>query len=187
MKHVAHLYRLTTTTIKFIVVVLLFIFGASNANAQAVGDYGTRYNTGASTNWNTASNWLVCVTAGTWTGATNATATPTNTKTLWIRTGALYAANGTSTCLNLNIESGATLSVGNATMTVSGTTIINGTFNLLSTSGSKTFIGATTVNSGGVWNNSANEAVAFRNGLTNNGTFTAGTGIQYLTLLLLLP
>ena len=52
----------------------LFVFAAfltasMIASGQAVGDYQTRYT--GTINWTTASNWLRCVTAGTWTGATS--------------------------------------------------------------------------------------------------------------------
>jgi MSHA biogenesis protein MshQ len=46
-----------------------------------------------------------------------------------------------------------------------------------STAGTKTFIGLVTIDPGGTWNNTINEGVNFRGGLTVNGSFTAGTGV----------
>lgn len=65
----------------------------------------------------------------------------------------------------------------NSTATAGAVTIQNGgRLNITSKSGSKTFTGLVTIASGGVWNNSADEDVNFQGGLTNNGTFSAGTG-----------
>lgn len=71
------------------------------------------------------------------------------------------------------------------TVTINGTaaaravTIGNGgTLRITSDSGTKTFHGLVMVASGGEWNNSADEDVNFRGGLTNNGTFNAGTGVH---------
>ncbi len=78
----------------------------------------------------------------------------------------------------LTINTG-TLSFGAFTTTVNGQTNVTGTLNITSTTGTKTFVGLVTINSGGTWNNSANEAVTFRGGITHNGTtFTAGTGVH---------
>ncbi|MBM4054748.1 MAG: hypothetical protein FJ264_08775 [Planctomycetes bacterium] len=87
--------------------------------------------------------------------------------------GAATIVNG-----NLTITAG-TLNTGANTLTANGITSITGTLGITSTTGTKTFAGMVTINSGGVWNNSANEAVTFRGGITHNGsTFTAGTGAQ---------
>jgi len=81
---------------------------------------------------------------------------------------------------NVVINNGGTITTSNRTITISGTTTIgsgtSGTININSTSGSKNFYGLVTINSGATWNNTANEAVTFRGGIVNNGTFTAGTG-----------
>ena len=77
------------------------------------------------------------------------------------------------------VSASTTNSIQRVTITVTSTTAVDGTLNLeTSATGTKTFVGLVTVGSNGTWNNSINEAVTFRGGITNNGTFTAGTGIQ---------
>ncbi len=62
-------------------------------------------------------------------------------------------------------------------ITVTGSTSISGTFNIsTSVNGNKNFFGAVTIATGGSWNNSINENIFFRNGFTNNGSFSSGTG-----------
>lgn len=81
--------------------------------------------------------------------------------------------------LNLTINSGGTLTVTGVNLTVNAATNVAGTLNITSsTAGTKRFVGLVTI-AGGAWNNSINEAVNFRGGLTfNGGTFAAGTGNQ---------
>ena len=86
-----------------------------------------------------------------------------------IQTGTL-TANG-----NLVVQAG-TYNLANTT-TVNGTTSISGTLGFTTTTGSRTFVNTVTINSGGIWSNTANEPVTFQGGLIHNGsTFTAGTG-----------
>ena len=81
---------------------------------------------------------------------------------------------------NVQINDGGILTTSTRTITISGTLTVgsgsSGTININSASGSKNFYGLVTINSGATWNNSANEAVTFRGGIVNNGTFNAGTG-----------
>ncbi|KAF0237561.1 MAG: hypothetical protein FD181_1799 [Prolixibacteraceae bacterium] len=83
---------------------------------------------------------------------------------------------------NVVINNGGTLTSGAYTLTISGTTTVgggtSGALNITSATGTKSFYGLVTINTGATWNNSVNEAVTFRGGITNNGTFTAGTGIH---------
>ena len=62
----------------------------------------------------------------------------------------------------------------NNTTNVTGTTTIGGSLNISSATGVKTFTGAVAVN--GTWNNIVAGSVFFQGNLTNNGTFTPGTG-----------
>ena len=82
---------------------------------------------------------------------------------------------------NLVVGDGVTFSHGASSLTVTGTTTIgggtSGNLTLTSTSGTKTFVGLVTVNPGATWDDSINEAVTLRGGLTNNGTFIAGTAV----------
>ena len=95
-----------------------------------------------------------------------------------VSTGANLAISG-----SLSIGDGCTftpastytLSVGTTTSIGGGT---SGSLVISSTSGSKTFTGLVTVNSGGIFNNSGNCPVTYNGGITNSGTFTAGSGIQ---------
>ncbi|MGC9610945.1 MAG: peptidoglycan-binding protein [Minisyncoccia bacterium] len=78
---------------------------------------------------------------------------------------------------NLTIGSGANFTTaGNFTLGVTGATSITGTLTLGGTS-AKTFTGNVTVNPGGVWNETAVQAVNYAGNLQNDGTtFTANTG-----------
>jgi hypothetical protein len=53
------------------------------------------------------------------------------------------------------------------------------TFNISSTTGTKTFVGPVVVDPNCSWTNTANEPVTFRGGITHNGTtFSSGTGLH---------
>ena len=130
--------------------------------------------------------------AGTWTpgtGTVELTATNTLPTTFFTSFNNLNITGGTTTnavnlAINgtLNVSDGAAFSAGAFTLTVTGATTIgggtSGTLTITSSTGAKTFTGLVTINAGGTWNNSGNSAVIFQGGITNSGTFTAGTGIQ---------
>jgi len=79
---------------------------------------------------------------------------------------------------NLTLTAG-TLQLSTLDLTVNGTASISGTLNDNSATGTNIFVGAVTINSGGVWTETNNPAFTFRGGLTNNSSsgFTSGTGI----------
>ena len=91
----------------FFLFTAICLFGFNpNLRAQAVGDYGSA----TSGNWGDYSTtWVVCVTDGTWDGATAATALPTTTTNVWIRNGhtVTIAVTG-ATCNNLTVMNGGT-------------------------------------------------------------------------------
>ncbi|MEI9921717.1 MAG: PKD-like domain-containing protein [Bacteroidota bacterium] len=88
---------------------------------------------------------------------------------------------GTATTINrsltINATSSLTVPVALSVNATTGTTSISGDLNITSASGTKAFIRAVTINAGGTFNNSGNSSVNFQNGITNNGTFTSGTGV----------
>lgn len=105
--------------------------------------------------------------------------------------GNLTLSGTTSTTTQENLTVGGNLLIGDGTtftvaafdLTVNGNTTIgngsSGSIIFSSTTGIKTFKGLVTVSAGATWDNSSrNEEITFQGGITNNGTFTAGTGIQ---------
>jgi hypothetical protein len=111
---------------------------------------------------------------------TSGTGTTTFTATTTVTGTAPITFSGT-TNFNVNLVVAAgTVNFANAT-TVTGTTGVTGTLGITNATGAKTFTGAVTINNGGVWNNSAGDAISFGNNLTNNGGFTSGSGTQSFT------
>ena len=99
--------------------------------------------------------------------------------------GATITGTGTTTISgNLTITQGTlTLNAFTTAFIVNGATTIGngattGTITIADAAVTRTFTGLVTVGANGTWNNSINATVIFRGGITNNGTFTAGTGVQ---------
>jgi len=84
---------------------------------------------------------------------------------------------------NLAIGDGTTFTAAGFALTVTGTTTVgagtSGNLTISSANGAKLFTGLVTISANGTWaNTSANSPITFRGGITNNGTFNAGTGAQ---------
>lgn len=92
-----------------LIAALCLLMAGTTARAQAVGDYGSN----GDGNWGTAGTWVVCVTAGTWDGATTATSVTTSSTTtvsFYIRSGHTVVVEASPKyCKNLFVESGAKL------------------------------------------------------------------------------
>lgn len=111
--------------------VLMLVFSLGPIYPQAVGDYGTGSTTAT---WTTPSHWIVCVSPGSWTGATVALVAPSAATNCFIRSGctATVPASGTVECNNLTVT--GTLVSSNSISTprfldIHGTTVtVNGSF-----------------------------------------------------------
>ncbi|MEQ8304776.1 MAG: G8 domain-containing protein, partial [Cyclobacteriaceae bacterium] len=92
------------------------------------------------------------------------------------------ATTATTISSNLTIADGTQFTIATPIFSVGGgTNIGSGTSGVLAisnSSASKTFTGLVLLNSGATWNNTANAPVTFQGGITNSGTFNAGSGIQ---------
>jgi len=109
-------------------------------------------------------------------------------------TGNLSLGGTVTTATVVGLTVGGALTVGNGTtfnaagfaLTVTGATTVgggtSGTLTVSSATGAKLFTGLVTIAAGATWsNNTANSPVTFLGGITNNGTFTAGSGVQSFT------
>ncbi|HMU47027.1 MAG TPA: T9SS type A sorting domain-containing protein [Chitinophagaceae bacterium] len=76
---------------------------------------------------------------------------------------------------SLNVGTGTTITIPGFNITVSGTTTIDGTLEVTSTAGTKTFDNII-INSGGSFNSTVNENYSLTGNLQVNGSLTAGTG-----------
>jgi hypothetical protein len=132
-------------------------------------------------NWNSAATW-----------STVAYDNPTNTGTFPVAGDFVFIGGAGSTvtiaavaaCATLDIADNSILNVGNG-LTVSGTTTVgggnSGVLSINNTASTKAFNGLVTINNGATWNETVNEAITFRGGITNNGAFSAGTGTHTFT------
>jgi hypothetical protein len=153
---------------------LLLVFASMNLYAQT-----TYFSRSPGGNWNNAATW-----------STVAYDDPTNTGSFPVAgdfvfiggTGSTVTITGAiAACATLDIADNSILNVGNG-LTVSGTTTVgsgsSGVLSINSTANTKIFIGLVTINNGATWNETVNEAIVFRGGITNNGVFSAGTGVH---------
>ncbi|MFA4917317.1 MAG: S8 family serine peptidase, partial [Syntrophales bacterium] len=147
-----------------------FIQPAGAAPLGEGGPYVGRYHVAATKTSTASGNWNAAI----WSPA----GTPVAGDDVIIASGHTVTLNVAGACNNLSISNSAAFNVGGFNLTVNGATSITGTLTHTSTAGAKTFIGLVTINSGGVWNNAINELLAFRGGITFNGsTFTSGTAV----------
>lgn len=123
----------------------------------------------------TGGNWNA---AGTWTGCGGGTPGAADTAVIATTGGNAVTANVNVTVGAVVVNANAVLNIGGKNWTVNGTTTISGTIDQTSAAGTANFVGLVTVNAGGTWANSINEAVTFRGGIDNNGSFNTGTGTQ---------
>ncbi|MGA9117046.1 MAG: hypothetical protein WB626_09750 [Bacteroidota bacterium] len=111
-----------------------FLAPAAMILGQAAGDYGSA---GTGPWGTTGANWVVCQSAGSWSGATAAPGAPTSLTNVWIRAGHTVTLEaGGKSCLNLAIETGGVLE-GNTPLPAltihylqvsGGTVTVNGVF-----------------------------------------------------------
>ena len=116
------------------------------------------------------------------TGSVTLPAAPFSFNNLKILAGTTTTAAALTINSNLTIADGATFTTGGFALTVTGTTTVgggtSGNLKVSGAAGAKIFTGLVTINAGGTWNNSGNSPITFQGGITNSGTFTAGTGVQ---------
>ncbi|WP_409417670.1 LamG-like jellyroll fold domain-containing protein [Flavobacterium sp. PS2] len=156
-QHSSKIINKSNNLAKWLCLVLLFVVSFG---------YGQKTWTGSSsTNWHTNGNWS----PNGVPQATDNVIIPVTTRSPVI--------SSTAFCNNLIIMSGAILTV-NQALTVNGVTTVDGTLAHAVNNVAKRYTGLVTINSGGTWNNSINSAINFRGGITNNGTFNSGTGVQ---------
>ena len=176
------------------------IYAGATAQTVVLGSYknitfsGAGAKTLATGTINISGNWTNnggTITPGTGTvtfnsagaQAINGTAASTFNNLTLSGTALVTTGNTVTISSTLSIGDGTTFTVGAFALSVGGTTTIgggtNGTLTISSATGTKTFIGLVTINSGGSWTNTAaNSPVFFRGGITNSGTFNAGTGLN---------
>lgn len=86
-------------------------------------------------------------------------------------------ANVVVSIKNLTINAGRTLTITGSNFTAGGTTAVSGTLTDNNNSGTNTFTGQVTVNSGGSLSTSNNSPFVFAGGISNSGTFNkTGSG-----------
>ena len=114
-------------------------------------------------------------------GTMNLTST-TGTKTigaLLLNGGTLMATANETLTVTTSMVSTGNSSIGALTLVVNGSaTVVSGTLNFSSTTGTKTF-GSLIIN--GIVTNTANESITINGDMVDNGTFSIGTGVVTFT------
>src|ERR1035437_5190242 len=141
-------------------------------STSMIANAADRYSV-ATGNWNAITTWAAT------SGGAAGQSVPVAGDNVFIEGSKTVTVTATSACTNLSIATGSALTVGAFAITVSGTTSVSGTLTHNSTTGTKTYTGDVTINSGGVWNETAAAVFSFGGNFINNATtFTASTGIH---------
>jgi hypothetical protein len=172
----------------------------TNQNTSTVTITGNLDGDNTSSTWTNSTNSSLLVAGWVFTGAgvLDATANP-NTVTynntssdrtiagttyynLTIDTSTKTAALGFTTTVNgtLNVVSGI-FNLSLQIFTCNGPSFITGTINDNYVQGTNLFVGLITINAGGSWTSTGNSDYEIRGGITNNQTFTAGSGVYTFT------
>ena len=159
MKSIRFAYKLYILLTGLIVITSL---AASAANRYAV----------ATNTWASTATWSAT------SGGASGASVPVAGDVVFIQGGFTVTIGANAACATVSIAAGSTLIVGGFNFTISGTTSVSGTITHNNTLGTKSYNGDVTVNSGGLWNETVAVPIAFSGGLTNNGTFTASTGVH---------
>jgi helix-turn-helix protein len=169
--------------------------GTITANASILSIGGTFTNTGTFIRGTGTVNYTGAAQTAAGVLYHNLTLSGSGTKTLQVGTTSIAGnliLSGTATATtvvgltvggNLSIGDGTTFNAAGFALTVTGTTTVgggsSGDLTITSATGAKLFTGLVTIAAGATWtNNTANAPVTFRGGITNNGTFTAGSGVH---------
>lgn len=104
---------------KQVLAMCFFVLSVCVVQGQAVGDYGSTGNT----NW-TGGSWQVCISAGTWFGASSTTTPPTALSNVWILAGHTVTLTSSVSCANLYLS--GTITDGGYEVKATGNVIGNG-------------------------------------------------------------
>lgn len=110
------------------VVAIVVAVGLSSASGQVIGDYGSA---GAGPSpWSAAASWVVCVSNGTFAGASAAVSAPGGADNVWIQTGNTITVDVAISGITGTITDAGTLTIGGGSLAFT-----TGTYNHKSNSG----------------------------------------------------
>ena len=114
----------------FAILIITILAFAGNANGQSIGDFGSA-GVGPA-NWSAPGSWVVCVSNGTWAGATPAVIVPTAATNVWILAGNTITMDANpGSCNNLDVAGNLNYTGASAvTLNVSGNLSGAGTLNM---------------------------------------------------------
>lgn len=121
-------------------------------------------------------NWSVTTTWSATSGGSAGASVPVAGDNVYIEGGRTVTINVNANCTNISIDNGSALNIGAYTTNFSGTTTINGSLTVTSTTGTKTF--NQLIISGGTFNSNTTETYAISGLTLENGTITGtATGV----------